>query len=386
MQAGAGDLAAGPQAGHAGAPGRVHGDAAHVVVRGRANRDRLRRGVDPRGAAEGVDRREMAREIRDAPGIEAHAAAGGEHAPNLARHHVARLQVAAREAGHHRGARAVDQGRALAAHRLADQRHRVAADVERGRVELHELHAAQGGAGQRGHGDARAVRAARVGGVVEQPAHAAGGQHHARGAQHQILAAALREDAAHAAPFRGRAIEQQAAGGQALQHRDRRRGGHGGDQGAHDLPAGAVAGGVHDAPARVRGLQPDAKRAVRVAVETGAVPCQRPDRGGPGLDDAAHRVRVAQAGTGGERVGDVQLGAVVRADGGGDAALRPGARRQGAERARGQDRDRPRRQVQRRQQAGEAGADDQHVVLRQTDLGHLNSLRGRVRGGQRRRP
>ncbi len=47
VQPGAGRLAHGPQAGHGGAAIRIHGDAAHVVMRGRADRDRRRGGSMP---------------------------------------------------------------------------------------------------------------------------------------------------------------------------------------------------------------------------------------------------------------------------------------------------------------------------------------------------
>ena len=46
--------------------------------------------------------------------------------------------------------RSVDQAGALAAHGLAGQRHRVGADRDGGRVELHELDVAQHGAGPGG--------------------------------------------------------------------------------------------------------------------------------------------------------------------------------------------------------------------------------------------
>ena len=65
VQAGAGRLAAGPQPVDAMLrPARVHGDAAHVVMRRRAHRNRLRRRVDAGRAAGGGDGGEAARRNR----------------------------------------------------------------------------------------------------------------------------------------------------------------------------------------------------------------------------------------------------------------------------------------------------------------------------------
>ncbi len=55
-------------------------------------------------------------------------------------------------------------------------------------------------------------------------------------------------------------------------------------------------------------------------------------------------------------------GAVVAADGGGDPALCPAGRGTLAERRGGQHGDRQRRQLQRREQAGEARTDDDHIA------------------------
>ena len=65
--------------------------------------------------------------------------------------------------GHEALAARVDQRRAFAAQRLGGQRRRVAADVDGGGVELHELRVADHRAGPRRHGEAFA---ARYGGLV----------------------------------------------------------------------------------------------------------------------------------------------------------------------------------------------------------------------------
>ncbi len=76
----------------------------------------------------------------------------------------------------------VDEHRALAAQRLGGERRRIAADVERGRVELHELGVGDDRAGAGRGGEAAAPRLARVGGDGVEPADAAGRQHHGAGA------------------------------------------------------------------------------------------------------------------------------------------------------------------------------------------------------------
>ena len=62
------------------------------------------------------------------------------------------------------------------------------------------------------------------------------------------------------------------------------------DQRTHDLAAGTVTGGVHDAVAAVRGFQTEPPSAIRAAVEGNAKPCQMFDRGG-----AASTIRPATA-------------------------------------------------------------------------------------------
>ena len=78
----------------------------------------------------------------------------------------------------------IDQLGALAAQRLGGERRRVAADVDGGRVELHELGIGDDRAGARGHAEAAALRFRRVGGDGVEVADAAGGQDH--GARREI--------------------------------------------------------------------------------------------------------------------------------------------------------------------------------------------------------
>ena len=61
-------------------------------------------------------------------------------------------------------AAAIDQQSAFATQRLGGERCRVAADIDRGRMELHELCIGDGGAGAGGDGDAFAAGFAGIGG------------------------------------------------------------------------------------------------------------------------------------------------------------------------------------------------------------------------------
>ena len=61
------------------------------------------------------------------------------------------------QCAHEALAAAVDQQRAFATQRLGGERRRVAADIDRGRMELHELGIGDGGAGAGGDGDAFAA-------------------------------------------------------------------------------------------------------------------------------------------------------------------------------------------------------------------------------------
>ena len=75
-------------------------------------------------------------------------------------------------------AASVDQHRAFAAQRLGGERGRVAADIDGGRMELHELGVGDHRAGPGGDGDAFAARLARIGGDGVDLAGAAGREHH----------------------------------------------------------------------------------------------------------------------------------------------------------------------------------------------------------------
>ena len=121
---------------------RIHRDAAHVIMRGGRDRDRLRRRIDAGGHAACMDGRKFLGEMRAErlACIEERAAAGGDFGEHAARHDIARRQLGQRMQRQHEAlALVVDQGRAFAAQRFGRQRRRIAADHDRGRMKLHEF-------------------------------------------------------------------------------------------------------------------------------------------------------------------------------------------------------------------------------------------------------
>ena len=258
MQAGRSDLADGPQARHAGATARIGGDAAHVVVRRRRDRDQLARRIDAGLLAQrehgGEGRRRSAspmaaRQSRKAPRPAATSV-------NTARATTSRGASSARGSScrHEAFAGRIDQRRAFAAQRFRRQRRRIEADVDGGGMELHELGVGDHGAGARRHGDGLAARVRRVGRDRVEAADAARRQNYGAGGEVlvDLLAGGAGAHEAHA--FDAAVGDDQLVGLVAFEHADRRRRAHLGDQRVENGGAGAVAGNVHDAAARVRRL------------------------------------------------------------------------------------------------------------------------------------
>ncbi len=170
----------------------VRRDAAHVVVDGRQDRDRLLGHVN---AGEDLGRFRDARQAgvqdlgiqviqvqEDVVLVRAHAAAFADFDGHGARNHVARCQIlhGRRIALHEALAFGVGQIAAFAAGALCDQ---AAGAVDAGRVELHELHVLQRQAGAQHHGVAVAGAGVGRGGREVGAAVTAGGQHHHLGAE-----------------------------------------------------------------------------------------------------------------------------------------------------------------------------------------------------------
>ena len=299
---------------------------------GRGDRDQLGDRVDAVLAADAEDRREAPLpELRaEVAGVEPHVRLPGLDHPagdglgdHVARREVGELVLALHEAV----ALEVDEERALAAHGLGDQRLlalRVGAEPHHGRVELHELEVAQPGAGAQRDRHPVAGGDARVGGLAEDLAEPAGGEHD-RAAVHGADAVALAL-AEHVQGQPGDAAvggAQQVDGQRVLDDLDLGRPLDRGDEGALDLGAGRVAAGVGDPVAVVAALAGQRQLAVGVVVELGAERDQLADRLRALGHQDAYGVDVAGARAGHEGVVLVLLGGVARAERGGDAALRP---------------------------------------------------------------
>ena len=176
----------------------IYRDAPHVVMGGRTHRDRLQGGINPERRTDSGDDWEMLGKVATerGSGIEENAVAVGLVAPNRARDDVTRRKLAARHAGHKACPRFIDQCRALATHRFADQGQRMTSGIERRRVELDKLEVNQSGTGPRRNRETLAKRSPGVRGVEEQPADAAGRQHDTAGWQQHRTECRCRQHAA----------------------------------------------------------------------------------------------------------------------------------------------------------------------------------------------
>ncbi len=183
---------------------------------------------------------------------------------------AARDDVARRQFGvgmqleHEPFAEIVDERRAFAAHGLGDERHRVAADRERGRMKLHELHIGQQGACARGHCDAVAGCLHRIGREAIEAPDAAAGEHDCTRAERDCPVACVvaRVDAADAI-----AVDDEIGGRNLFDDLDRRVDAYRIDQRLENLVTGRVAAGLDDAAALVRGFAPERQLARVGAVE-----------------------------------------------------------------------------------------------------------------------
>ena len=296
----AADLAAGPEARDRAAPVAIHGDAAHVIVRRRPDRDRLASPGRSRPSGRTRRCREALREI---------ARPGASRASRNTRCPAARWRQTAR-ATTSRGASSAPGSSAMKRSPVSSistapsprtasvtQRHRARRPVE----------ARSGGTartpGRRAprrrappaRGPGRSSR--RIGGVGEKPADAAGRDHDAAGGEHQRAAVRSRR----ARPATRVVLDDQPARLDAFEQRDRRRAAHRRDQRAHDLAAGAVAVGMDDAAAAVRGFEAEAPAAVWPPVEARRRAAR--DRRSPPAPRATIRLRdglVAEAVAGGD--------------------------------------------------------------------------------------
>ena len=228
-------------------------------------------------------------------------------------------------AGHEarRRASSIEHG-ALAAQGLGEQRHGVGADRERRGVELHELEVGQRRAGPRRHAPGRRRWPRRVGGVRRRGRRGRRSPAPRRRRQVSVGSAPSPRSTPATRAVRRAAVRAACA---SIDLDRGRAGAPPATRPWHDLGAGGVAAGVHDAAAAVGGLEAEGqsrrrrrgRRARPGATSQSIAP-------GPAAVDAGDDLRIVQAGAGGLRVGGVERRRVVGADGGGDAALGPGSR------------------------------------------------------------
>ena len=229
-------------------------------------------------------------------------------------------------------------------------------------MELDELHVGQDRSGAQGGRDPVAGGQGRVGGVGEQLAGAAAGQHDRAGPD-EVGAAVGPEQRPGDPAVVGDEVDQEGV----LDAADGRGGPHRLGQGPLQLGPGGVAAGVDDPRARVPALPGPGQLSWARGVGVEADPSR--EQVGDGLaallDQRPHRHRVAQPGPGGQGVGHVLGDRVVdQVEHGRDPALGVAGGRV-AEAVLGGQQHRPaRRHGQGGRQPGHPGADDQDVDLR----------------------
>ncbi len=264
---GAGHLARGPEPAHARPAVEVHEHAAHVVVRGGSDRDRLAARVEPVAAAGLVTRSGTARGT-SSPTASRASSSGRRPAPSAdqrARATTSRGSSSALGPASARTRRPRSSTSVAPAPRSASvtKRHRVGTHVERRRMELHELEVREARAGAPGEGQAVAARLGRVGGPREELADAAGREHHGgRPVQHERSACVAHDHARRSRPPSTSSSSATAPSKTAVP----RRAGEPGSQRANHLRARGVPRVEHAGP-RVCRLARQVELARAVAVE-----------------------------------------------------------------------------------------------------------------------
>jgi len=344
-------------------------------MRGRHHRNRLAGDVDAQLQATRVDGRkvlpdEVGALVRDVQvhtvqPVPLHFVVDG------ARHDVARRQFGPAVVQQHEALAGCGAGRgrqqqpaAFAAHRLADQKALGMRVVQAGRMELDEFHVGHRAARAPGRGDAVAGGGVGVGGVEVHLARAAGGHDGVRRAKGvDLVALFIKGVEPEAAVLRQAPL---AAGDQVdqhvvLKHADAGRLPHLRDQGLLHRGASGV-GGMHDAACAVAAFARQVQLALLLR-KRNALRLQPRNALRRMLDHEAGGRRIGQAGAGHQRVVHMRIEAVARGQHGGNAALRPVARTV-THRALGQHRHPVGGgQVQRRRQACQSAAHDQHVEI-----------------------
>ena len=294
--------------------------------------------------------------------IEKGAAAACDLAIDGARHDVAGPKLGVLVHGAHEALAArVDQGGAFAAQSFGRERRRIAADIDGGRMELHEFGIGDHRPSAGRDGDTLAARLAWIGGDRIDLARSSSREHDRARRQDEAARESgviCRRDLE---PGHAAVSENEIARGQAFEHGDRRRRAHRLHERVHDSAPRRVALDVKNAALAVRRLAAEGEMAFEVLVEGDAVAQQVLDA----LTRLARKqecdLLIDDAGAGRDRVGGVIFRAIALGERRGDAGLRPEARRSFAEARRRDDRDRTRRELERGEESGKPGADHDHI-------------------------
>ncbi len=204
----------------------------------------------------------------------------------------------------------IDQRAAFAAQRFGGERRGVAADIERGRVELHEFGVGDDGADTGRHAHPLPAGFPGIGGDGIEMADATRAQHHGAGREDgallRLAGIRTRDDAGDEATLAHQLLDHIA-----FQHADGGGGAHGGDQGFHDRLAGHVALDAHDAALGMGGLARQDQLALEIAVEGHAIAEQIMNAIGSFRHHQPRDLGIDNAGTGGERIGHVLVDGIA---------------------------------------------------------------------------
>ena len=327
MQSARCHLAGGEQAGHGRVAEGVDGDAPDHVVRAGTDRNpiagqveaELRAGLRHAGKPPldhgGIEVREVEVDVGVVRPL--------HHDGDRPRHDVARRQLGTGvEVGHEPPAVAVDQVGAGAADRLRDQAPGPAGDVEHGRMELHELHVAELGAGPPGQSEPVAAGSRRIRRFTIELSRAAGGEDRPPRPDERLAMGPVPDQRAAADTPEREQVDGEGVGPELEIVECSRLA----DHRPHHLAAGGVAQGVNDSMMAVAPLAPELERTVAL-VELRAPADQFGDPGRSLADDRINHVLVAETAACSEGVGHVVVETVLGIDDARDAPLRPLARR-----------------------------------------------------------
>jgi 3-dehydroquinate synthase len=295
--------------------------AAHDVVRGRPHRNPIAREVEARPPAHFrnqrkpfVDEVRVQTVQRQIDGLVRAAAFTHDRARDaIARREITRRFVS----GHERLARRIDELRTFSTQRLREEKPRLSLDHQRRGMKLNKLEIDDCRAGAVRHRDTISRRNLRVCGFVIHLPCTAGCEQHRSGNCGDQLAVTRQKSSTHAAI----GIDHEINHARVIARRHAGQAGRPFPENATDLPPGCVACMKH-APGTVGRFHREREFSIRCAVELNSPGDQFAHEPRPILDENLDGVRIAQAITGGDRVGRVQLRRVTRADRRRNAPLR----------------------------------------------------------------